>query len=1645
MSFEAADTATQNRTPAGTAQPLSAQNDYLQKDEIKQKKTDNGFPILQPKLTVGAPDDPFEKEADSVADKVMRMPEQSFIQRKCAACEDEERVQRKPEEAGHVRLKRNLSKNFIQRKCAECEKEEKEKIHRKPLSESIASFIQAKSESGVSVNSSAAKSIESSKGSGSSLDGSTHSFMSGRFGSDFSNVKIHTDNEAIQLSRDLNAKAFTTGNDVYFNDGQYQPNSTNGKQLLAHELTHVVQQSNGVKRYAIQRRPSADEDQLHVDEGLDYRKAIKANLDGWDLMYRFYSIFLRKNIFPGSQPNAYANHVFEIQQFFKKTYPKQWTLHSADGILDTLTLNYLLSWSEDYGKNKTDTSRYEGLDTDVLERLATIKPTHNPPLRSSYLKDVFQFQLINDYGFATELGSKGDFVTKLQNALVYLHYPIGSKEMGVRFGEETKAAVESFQRDSGYEGKSVDGRLGQHTLRLLDTLLANKGSILLLPGMVPYIEGFLSNGLEMYIDGDGDQRKELRLKFTAKGGKVNVSVTHIDTKETKGPFAFAFTNLDLSKEVTIVQTAMTEGFSASKIKLSTQKDDKAAPGPDNIIEIFPPKKIKTDGSYNFKANNETYTAAFDVSKMTFNKVISSEIVVEPANISAEVKLGVFNDTFRFTLVKDDSKEDTDLDEDGNGAAYHYLLKIAGIGTQGEMVFADDVPFTLQESRLEQLVFNDMEKDETSVTYDFDGDTKADVKVNTTLTQAFDPQRGDKNIPATGRYITIVLTGPALEKQTQRGFKIFNGKFQFTEKKTEAVFEGIISAEGGKVLKELELPSGINDEIKGIDAALEQFYQQAAKDEVINKETYVAYRIVKEGIKNIASVTKRKEAELTDDDKRQITQLALYADAFYNLFKTETKDARRETQSAATEMNSSDTTTNPFTQESETTDYVPLTTPTTTKSELHLGDEIRAHQWSGMLATFNRLRTGYNLWVSEKVKEKKPEKDNKSGQISGFFQYQMGLEEIANDPNNKYITRVKAIYYSWEQFKNEPRAKSIELPMYYYLNEDDNKWWLIDFVRPDHPFKRKAAVNDANKNIVRNDGKTPAPPQELFDKLNDKEHLPKGVLLYDAGMGRSGRIDMTEPWEWKDILGWIGLGLAAIGLAALVVLSEGAATPVAAEIFFALSAVAGGTAAALDIYKMYKDEEWSAKKVVMDVGQIAASMLTLGTLSAGRLVVIAREADPAARLTGTWAKLASLADTMYVPMIKMTIGTDLINFGLLTKDTFDKFAEIDQQQGLDDATRTRTKIFLLSQLLFAGGMTFLSLRGNVRGLDHSPTLVLHPGPDGVPMISDARVWLPENVHAPDLLQKITTIAEQRKFPVTPNEYGLNNLESLLKGVQSDAFGQSKNAVPALETLLSNSGEFEKTARAVAYCNKNGFTHFDVVYEGILNIPDNRLNTVKTNLLTLLAENPGFTLKLSDDEIRAVIQKGKSLSLSDEEINDFLLISSREKKSIIATELMTQMDNWKMIQQRGFPYLFSDMKTFTNFKMEVKKLLVKYGIPAGDIKVQGSSLRTSAAKDIDMAVFVSDSEFDAMAIKLREGIVSRTATNPKLRKSLLQQLDNGIQEGRINSFLFDRLPSSTQSFNQELYELNKFLSETGKGFDLSVMKTSGKFVLSPALNF
>ncbi|WP_423147173.1 DUF4157 domain-containing protein [Rubrolithibacter danxiaensis] len=342
------------------------------------------FPVkkIQRKLTVGAPDDEFEKEADRAAETIMRMPQPSFLQRKCAACEEDEKLNRKPltsfvssrvqrkewiQKEDDVQLPPDLTPNssshllkpeelrltmpslsgfsssspafdytlsdpagsidwfamnqpFWNRAAGNMPDRDRLAIEKhwtysfnmfraigatpekairfsnilvpmaidsslkrdnstwwertdselgtssKIFSPTIFRFdldnlfrtfrpawdssntyrIQRKTGTetcGTFISNELQNRIESCRGKGGALDESSKSFMEHAFNADFSGINIHSDSESAKLTQELNAQAFTVGSDIYFNEGKYAPASADGKALLAHELTHTIQQN----------------------------------------------------------------------------------------------------------------------------------------------------------------------------------------------------------------------------------------------------------------------------------------------------------------------------------------------------------------------------------------------------------------------------------------------------------------------------------------------------------------------------------------------------------------------------------------------------------------------------------------------------------------------------------------------------------------------------------------------------------------------------------------------------------------------------------------------------------------------------------------------------------------------------------------------------------------------------------------------------------------------------------------------------------------------------------------------------------------------------------------------------------------------------------------------------------------------------------------------------------------------------------------------------------------------------------------------------------------------------------------------------------------------------------------------------------
>ncbi len=317
---------------------------------------------IQAKLKIGQPGDIYEQEADRVADEVMRMPEPR-PQRQVEPEEEEETLQPKPlvsqitplaqvqrqeepeeeEEEEETLQAKSLGEQItplVQRQVEE--EEEEELLQTKALSEQITPLVQRQEEEGQEEEEEEllmAKDISGraqqitddlhirlnlSKGGGQPLQETDRNFMERRLGVDFSGVRVHTDSEAIHMSRELNAEAFIYGKDIYFGTGKYSPGTSSGRRLLAHELTHLVRQS-GIqvqhhvveKEKLIQTKAEGSRVQRRVKEEREEEK-FPLTMGVTTVLYFDYNSTKLLDRFRSDLDRAYK----EIKQYFDFPHPE---------------------------------------------------------------------------------------------------------------------------------------------------------------------------------------------------------------------------------------------------------------------------------------------------------------------------------------------------------------------------------------------------------------------------------------------------------------------------------------------------------------------------------------------------------------------------------------------------------------------------------------------------------------------------------------------------------------------------------------------------------------------------------------------------------------------------------------------------------------------------------------------------------------------------------------------------------------------------------------------------------------------------------------------------------------------------------------------------------------------------------------------------------------------------------------------------------------------------------------------------------------------------------------------------------------------------------------------------------------------------
>ncbi|TAE53694.1 MAG: DUF4157 domain-containing protein, partial [Bacteroidetes bacterium] len=228
-----------------------------EEEEPIQQEADSHGVDVQPKLTIGAPGDPYEREADAMAERVMNMPDTKASDSASDTSAQSPSLQRSitPLAASITPLQRQESPEEEPEVQAQAETSvfQMSAASDPPADEEERNSIQRKGEGLPPLQNDFEQRLSSRSGSGNPLPETAQTSMEQGFGADFSNVRIHTDTEASAMSQQIHAQAFTHQNNIYFAPGKFDTSSTEGKRLLAHELTHTVQQGAS----AVQRKPAS--------------------------------------------------------------------------------------------------------------------------------------------------------------------------------------------------------------------------------------------------------------------------------------------------------------------------------------------------------------------------------------------------------------------------------------------------------------------------------------------------------------------------------------------------------------------------------------------------------------------------------------------------------------------------------------------------------------------------------------------------------------------------------------------------------------------------------------------------------------------------------------------------------------------------------------------------------------------------------------------------------------------------------------------------------------------------------------------------------------------------------------------------------------------------------------------------------------------------------------------------------------------------------------------------------------------------------------------------------------------------------------------------------------------------------------------
>ncbi|HET9622332.1 MAG TPA: hypothetical protein VFP84_13260 [Kofleriaceae bacterium] len=448
------------------------------------------------------------------------------------------------------------------------------------------------------------------------------------------------------------------------------------------------------------------------------------------------------------------------------------------------------------------------------------------------------------------------------------------------------------------------------------------------------------------------------------------------------------------------------------------------------------------------------------------------------------------------------------------------------------------------------------------------------------------------------------------------------------------------------------------EIPALEGALLATRQEAVKRGLISQPTFDAGLALSQAMTQLQPAVAARAAADPGTQERA----AIAAQHLFRALQRETAGDRNFHTVPATTATTAITAHNPYTDQARvTTTFLIWTRSHDVESRLaRLPALIRGAAWPDAFRDYRALLDGLDLWIADQLRARGGDDAARGNAQQHFAQLRTGLDQIADHHATRHpaVFRPDAKTLAHEKAAGRRVPDAVAMNVYFWRDAATGKVHLFDLTTPGRPH---AQIVDASPSAAM-----------LGTFFEDVARYPEGEIRFVLPDGAAGAAATTGKTRWYEWVGYAGLALAAVGLAAL---TAGASVP--ATLCFAAGAVAGGAAAGGHLADTAHLGIATTATVVIDVAQLVASFASAGAMT----IAVKAGSAGAALAAGRW----------FVPLVTASAVADTVQLVALTELAVGELRQIERGAGSDDDKR-RAMAVLVTQLIVTGGLTAISVHG-----------------------------------------------------------------------------------------------------------------------------------------------------------------------------------------------------------------------------------------------------------------------------------------------------------------------------------------------------------------